>query len=220
MFITIQAHEYTKFPSLMDQMFKLRKRVFADDLGWDVPVIGEYERDIYDDQNPVYLMWCDNTCSKLYAVVRLMPTTGPTLLYDVFRKTFPDVISFQAPGIWEATRMCIDAEKVTEDFPELAIGQASAQMFIACYEVGLAHGIHTMLSNYEPQMKRIYNRSGAAFNEIGRSDGYGKHPVCCGQFDINSEVLTQMRMKMGIKQPFYQVSYPERSIADYALEAA
>lgn len=220
MFITIQAHEYQQYPELMDQMFRLRKRVFADELKWDVPVVGDYERDVYDNHRPVYLMWCDNTCTKLYAVVRLMPTTGPTLLYDVFRETFPDVLSFEAPGIWEATRMCIDAEKVTTDFPDLPSGNASALMFLACYEVGLAHGIHSMISNYEPQMRRIYQRSGAAFSEIGRADGYGKRPVCCGHFEISKSVLSSMKEKMNVTEPIYVPSKPSRSIASYLQDAA
>lgn len=48
MFVIIQAHEYQKYAAVLDQMFRLRKKVFADTLGWDVPVIGPYERDSYD----------------------------------------------------------------------------------------------------------------------------------------------------------------------------
>ena len=55
MFITVESHEYSKYQPLLDQMFRLRKRVFSDQLGWDVPVIGEYERDFYDERRPVYL---------------------------------------------------------------------------------------------------------------------------------------------------------------------
>ncbi|MEW7008468.1 MULTISPECIES: acyl-homoserine-lactone synthase [unclassified Lentilitoribacter] len=220
MFITIQAHEYHKYPELMDQMFRLRKRVFADQLGWDVPVIGEYEKDVYDNHQPAYLMWCDNTCMELYAVVRLMPTTGPTLLYDVFRKTFPNVVSFEAPGIWEATRMCMDMDSIKADHPDMVAGRASALMLIAMCETGLAHGIHTMISNYEPQMKRIYQRSGAAFSELGRADGYGKRPVCCGQFEISQTVLSSMREKLTVTEPLYVTSKPERNIASYFSHAA
>ena len=221
MFITIQAHEYHKYPALMDQMFKLRKQVFADQLKWNVPVIGDHERDIYDERHhPAYLVWCDDDYSTLYATVRLMPTTGPTLLYDVFRKTFPDVVSLEAPGIWEATRMCMDIEKLERDHSELAAGRASAMMLSAMCETGLAHGIHTMISNYEPQMKRIYKRSGAKFVELGRAEGYGRYPVCCGQFEISRRVLTAMQEKLDIHTPLYQRPQPARSITDFMPEAA
>ena len=90
MFVTIEAHEYHKYPTLMDRMFKLRKEVFSDQLGWDVSVDDDYERDIYDQKMPAYLVWCDDDRKELYGSMRLMPTTGPTLLYDVFRRTFPN----------------------------------------------------------------------------------------------------------------------------------
>lgn len=220
MFITLQAHEYHKYPELMDQMFRLRKDVFADQLGWDVPVIGDYEKDHYDNCHPVYLMWCDDTATELYAVVRLLPTTGPTLLYDVFRKTFPNVVSLEAPGIWEATRMCMDMDKIKRDHSDMASGQASALMLLTMCETGIAHGIHTMISNYEPQMQRIYRRSGATFVELGRADGYGKYPVCCGQFEISQDVLVAMQSKLGITQPLYEQTKPSRSIASILLDAA
>lgn len=220
MFLTVQANEYHKHPTLLKQMFKLRKKVFADQLNWDVPVNGEFEKDRYDDLNPVYLMWCNAEQTKLYGVVRLMPTTGPTLLYDVFRKTFPDVVSFEAPGIWEGTRMCIDQELLMADHPEIEPGFAFSLLLLALCEVAIQHGIHTMVSNYEPQMKRVYRRAGIAVNELGRSAEYGKYPVCCSTFEVSKQVLAEMRSKLGVNAPVYQIRTPKRSIADYVLEAA
>ncbi|MGO7418407.1 acyl-homoserine-lactone synthase, partial [Rhizobium ruizarguesonis] len=56
-----QAHEYQKYAAVLDQMFRLRKKVFADKLGWDVPVIGPYERDSYDSLAHAYLVWCNDS---------------------------------------------------------------------------------------------------------------------------------------------------------------
>ena len=39
MFIVIQAHEYHKYASILDQMFRLRKTIFADTLGLNVTSI-------------------------------------------------------------------------------------------------------------------------------------------------------------------------------------
>jgi acyl homoserine lactone synthase len=116
--------------------------------------------------------------------------------------------------------MCVDTDKVALDFPDMPAGQASALIFLACYEVGLAHGIHSMISNYEPQMRRIYQRSGAQFTELGRATGYGKRPVCCGQFEISQTVLSSMREKLTVTEPLYVTSKPERNIASYFSYAA
>ncbi|MGO7675535.1 hypothetical protein ACC685_37370, partial [Rhizobium ruizarguesonis] len=61
--------------------------------------------------------------------------------------------------------------------------RAFSMMLLALCECALDHGIHTMISNYEPYLKRVYKRAGAEVEELGREDGYGKYPVCCGAFE-------------------------------------
>jgi acyl homoserine lactone synthase len=220
MFVVIQAHEYQKYASVLDQMFRLRKKVFADTLGWNVSVIGPYERDGYDQMAPAYLVWCNESRTRLYGGMRLMPTTGPTLLYDVFRDTFPDAADLVAPGIWEGTRMCLDEAAIAADFPEIDAGRAFSMLLVALCECALDHGIHTMISNYEPHLKRIYKRAGAEVQELGRADGYGKYPVCCGAFEVSDRVLRKMRMALGLTEPLYTRQIPTRSVVTQFLEMA
>lgn len=204
MYLLVQAHEYKKYTHLLDQSFRLRKKVFGDRLGWKVSVSGDVERDSYDRLHPAYLMWCDRSQTQLYGSVRLMPTTGPTLLYGVFRETFPQAYDLVAPGIWEGTRMCVDEEAVERDFPDMRPERAFCLLLLALCEVALDNGIDTLISNYEPHMRRIYQRAGAELDELGRADGYGRFPVCCGAFEVSSRVLTQMRLKTKVAEPLYR----------------
>jgi N-acyl-L-homoserine lactone synthetase len=221
MYILVQAHEYQKYSGLLDQSFRLRKKVFAERLGWKVPVRGPHERDQYDNLNPAYLIWCDEQRNRLYGSLRLMPTTGPTLLYDVFRETFPDAYDLIAPGIWEGTRMCVDEDMLARDFPDLRPERAFCLLLLALCEVALHNGIDTLISNYEPHMRRIYERAGAELDELGRADGYGRFPVCCGAFEVSQRVLAQMRLKTQVAEPLYKrpvfsqqdVPVPELTIA-------
>lgn len=208
MFVTIQAHEYTKYENILDQMFRLRKRTFFDTLNWNVSVSSKYEQDFYDRLNPVYLVWCSDDLERLYGCVRLMPTTGPTLLYDTFRATFPMSVNLVAPGIWEGTRMCIDEAAIATYFPDIDAGRAFSLMLLALCECALAHGVHTLISNYEPQLKRVYRRAGIDVDELGRADGYGKHPVCCGAFEVSHRVLAKLRATLGVDTPLYRRIIP------------
>lgn len=218
MYLLVQANEYQKYAELLDQSFRLRKRVFADRLGWNVSVSGPRERDRYDDLQPVYLLWCDQERSQLYGSVRLMPTTGPTLLYDVFRETFPDACDLMAPGIWEGTRMCIDEDTIARDFLSMRLDRAFCLLLLALCETALAHGIHTMISNYEPHMRRVYQKAGAELDELGRSDGYGRFPVCCGAFEVSQRVLNAMRIKLQVDAPLYRrPAFPHRTATSQAL---
>ncbi|WP_176086161.1 acyl-homoserine-lactone synthase [Martelella sp. HB161492] len=203
MFVTIQEFQQQQYADLVDQFLRLRKKTFADQLGWEVQVSGDREADAYDRMNPVYLLWCSDDRKTLYGGMRLMPTTGPTLLYDVFRSTFPGSIDLVAPGIWEGTRMCLDDEAVQRDHEDMSPGYAFSLLLLALCECALDHGIHTMISNYEPHMKRVYRRSGVEVDELGRADGYGRHPVCCGAFEVSDEVMERMRAKLGVTHSLF-----------------
>ena len=226
MFITIEPHQFSANQKLLDAMFRLRKRVFFDELGWDVPIKGDRERDRYDDHRPVYLIWCSDDRRTLYASLRLMPTTGPTLLHDVFSRTFGNDVDLSAPGIWEATRMCVDVEALRLDHPEIDLMRAMSLMVALICEVAVDKGIHTVVSNYEPQIARVYKRAGAKFDEIGRADGYGKHPVCCGLFEASECVLQQIYTKLRLSKPLLsglrhtaQHHAPAFAVNPYAAQA-
>lgn len=219
MYLLVKAYEYQKYSELLDQSFRLRKRIFADRFGWSVPVSGPWERDRYDDLEPAYLLWCDDNAAQLYGSVRLMPTTGPTLLYDVFRDTFPVACSLIAPGIWEGTRMCVDDEALRRDLPDLGLDHAFSLLLLALCEVALDNGIDTLISNYEPHMRRIYRRAGASFEELGRAEGFGRFSVCCGVFEVSLRVLFQMRQKINRTEPLYRSPKSTRPKVPMAMPA-
>jgi len=211
-FLLIQPYQYYRYAGLLEQSFRLRKRVFHDCLGWQVDVHHGLERDAYDELGAVYLVWCDKDAHHLYGTVRLMPTTGPTLLHDVFRRTLPaeDLVS---PATWEGTRMCLDVDLLRASQPTLSPSRAFGFLLLALFECAFAHGIKTLVSNYEPPMERVYRRAGLIVEEIGRADGYGRLPVCCGVFAVSEETLQQMRTVLRVARPLYRRFLPAASEA-------
>ena len=77
------AHEHA---NLLNDMFRLRARVFRDRLKWNVEVVDGMERDRYDNEDPVYIISTDENRKRVIGSLRLLPTTGPTLLSS---RTFP-----------------------------------------------------------------------------------------------------------------------------------
>lgn len=198
MFATIEAHQWSDNFHILDQMYRLRAKVFVDELGWDVSVRDGLERDAYDDCNPVYLVWTDKNRRNLYGSVRLLPTTGPTLLYDVFRATFPDDLCLVAPGIWEGTRLCVNSRLLARDFPHITTRKAFCIMLLALCETALAHHVHTLISNFEPPTRRLYRAAGAPLHEIGSSNEFGRRPVCAGLFPVSPSIRDRMREAIGV----------------------
>lgn len=103
----ITPGRYGAFVHEISQMHRLRYRVLKERLGWDVEVSGDMEVDAFDACQPVYLLQKDDD-GCVQGCVRLLPTTGPTMLND----TFPALLDGQpAPAsqtIWESSRFGLD----------------------------------------------------------------------------------------------------------------
>lgn len=91
---------------LLESMFADRKRLFVDLFGWDVPVIdGKFEIDQFDTEQTVYIISAD-TAGTHEASLRLMPTTMPHMLQDLFGYLCPGGVP-TGPTTWEGTRLCL-----------------------------------------------------------------------------------------------------------------
>ncbi len=91
---------------LLETMFADRKRLFVDLYGWDVPVVeGRLEIDQFDTSETVYIMSGDADGAH-EASIRLMPSTRPHMLADLFPHLCPGGVPV-GPTIWESTRLCL-----------------------------------------------------------------------------------------------------------------
>lgn len=215
MYFTLEPHQYDDNKHLLEQMFVLRYRVFCDDLQW-VDAEGGKERDEYDDYGPVYLMHTDPTGSQLYACARLMPTSGPTLLSDVFGDTLPDACAFQSPFVWEITRLCVDDELIRRRGGNQRALEVLRMMLLAGMEFGARNGIDTYLSNFDDIRLRMWRRAGARIDIIGQSEDFSI-PVMLGLTESGPDALEEVRMRLGHHSPVL-VSAPQKTMAVAAFE--
>jgi len=198
----IEESGYELHKDTLDAMFRLRKRVFADELQWDVPVHGDMEYDDYDRLGPVYLTMESSERTELFASMRLLPTTGPTLLHDVFDDTAPDIARLSAPNIWECTRFCCDqqADKARTEFQCV---HPAHLLLVGLCEYALAKNIDFIVANFDPAMVRVYRSSGCEVEVLGKSTKYGVRPVACGMFEVSHRILNNMRQTLKLDSPVF-----------------
>lgn len=93
--------------SVLRGMFTARREVFVDLLGWDVPVVdGRYEIDQFDDAHASYII-LTNTDGRHLGSARLLSTTRPHILGDLFPQLCTDAVP-RGPRVREITRFCLD----------------------------------------------------------------------------------------------------------------
>lgn len=89
-------------------MFAARKQVFIDRLKWDLPALDDrFELDQFDNPQARYLILLDPDDLRHRASARLLPTTSPHLLGNIYPHLCPD----GAPSdesMWEVSRFCLD----------------------------------------------------------------------------------------------------------------
>jgi N-acyl-L-homoserine lactone synthetase len=104
----------SQFVAELDGMHRDRKRVFVDWLKWSIPVTeGTHEIDQFDTDDAVYLIESDGSGRHL-ASIRLLRTSQPHLLADVF----PNLCDGPIPvgsHIWELTRFCVAPDMIRTD---------------------------------------------------------------------------------------------------------
>jgi acyl homoserine lactone synthase len=93
---------------LLDSMFALRHEMFAERLQWQVQSQHGKEKDWFDRLEPTYIVARHpEDTRRATGSWRLLPTTGPYMLKDVF----PELLHGQAapsdPTIWEASRFAV-----------------------------------------------------------------------------------------------------------------
>jgi N-acyl-L-homoserine lactone synthetase len=198
MIVVIEQYNAHEYPNLMDEMFRLRARIFRDRLGWDVQVADGKERDKYDDQGPVYIIYADDETQKVKGSLRLLPTTGPTVLADIFSDTLPDAVRLSAPTIWECTRFCVEdhGSSGRRHREELI---ASGVLIAALGDVAIRAGIEWIVGNFDSTMLRLYRRIGCEVEVLGSTERYGR-PVYLGSFPISEVILRKVKGRLKTAQ--------------------
>jgi len=211
MIVVIERHNAHQYANLMDGMFRLRARVFRDRLGWDVQVTDGKERDKYDDEAPVYLVYTDDEARDVMGSLRLLPTTGPTVLVDFFSDTLPDAAHLSAPTIWECTRFCLD-DKILGSGQREELLHVSGALIAGLGEVAIKAGIESILGNFDATMLRVYRRIGCEVEVLGSTLRYGR-PVYLGLFPISESILRNVQARIRQAQLLTSGSADSRAMA-------
>ena len=174
---------------------------FHEHLGWDVNVTDGKERDKYDDEGPVYIIYTDHHGRKVKGSLRLLPTTGPTLLADLFSDTIPDAVNLSAPTIWECTRFCLDGNVLYGAKEEILF--ASTVLLIALGDLALKAGIESVIGNFDSSMLHLWRRIGCEVEVLGSTARYGR-PVYLGLHPISEAIVNRIKRKLNGAQSAFE----------------
>lgn len=184
------------FAREMDALHKIRKKVFFDRMGWDVPIINSWEIDGYDAMNPLYLASV-NEKGTIIGGVRLLPTMGFNMLNDTFPVLLPDGERIESPLIWESSRFAVDHDADVQIGPK-GIGRATAELGLAMNEIGRSVGLTHIVTVYDALMHRLLTRAGCAGDPISKAKKIGKVFAYAVFFEVGERTEKALRDASGI----------------------
>lgn len=197
---TVQPHQYLSNIRLLDQMFRVRAQVFKDRLGWEVKVKDGYEKDEFDDLNPLYLMSVDEN-ENLQGCLRLLPTTGPNMLRDVFNILIPDG-KIESPLIWESSRFCINPniKHADRDNETAFVNKVTIELLSGIAEVGMAAGLEFIVTVYDARMARLLKRINCPADVLGGPIKVGKVMTYASLFEVSEAMWQRLATQIGMQK--------------------
>lgn len=186
---------------VLGSMHRLRHRVFVERQKYNVPTYRNMEWDQFDTPAAVYLVWRDEE-GEARAVTRLIPTTLPYMIQELWADLVDGETLPSDERIWEATRFGIDRglspDKRREVLGELVCG---------CLEYGLRHAIDEFLCVMPIQIiNGAIRAAGVTVDILGEPKKLGGLPVVSGRVYITRQALLGARRFYGITNPVLKVA--------------
>lgn len=213
MIIIIDAMNKDRFSDVLDDMYRLRARVFGDRLGWEVDIQDGKEIDQFDHLDPAYVIGL-NDQGQVISCVRALQTTGPHMLSDVFHAILDGQPPLRSATVWESTRFCVDTARLKDGRPN-AISSATCELMAASLEYARNSGITDIVTVIDPIMDRVLKRSDCApYDYLGKRTPMGKVDALAALLDCTQDRIDRVRAFGGIEGNVFIAEDDLRALLD------
>ena len=214
MIVVVDALNKERFADLLDEMYKLRARVFGDRLGWEVTITNGREIDQFDHLAPAYVIGLDDE-GHVISCVRALQTTGPHMLSDVFQVLLDGEPPLRSSTLWESTRFCVDTQRLSGDGTMKAVSRATCELMIGSLEYARRSAISDIITVIDPVVNRVLKRSdNAPYDYVGSTKQMGKVPAMAALLDCTEERINRVRAFADIHHDVFVSDDDARALLD------
>ena len=194
----VQTGQAGKTKLLFD-MHRLRKRVFADRMKWPVTIVSnDLEIDQFDLPETVYLL-CLNKDGKVVGNWRLLATTGPTMIRDVWPEFLFTLPMPTDQFVWEASRFAVESNTEEPEERVRQLNEFTAELFCALTELSILCGIREIYTLYDMRIARLLKRLDCEPVYVSEKRKIGDYLVQTGVFRTDADMLSRIQKKTGLR---------------------
>lgn len=181
----------------LEDVFRLRHRIFNEWLEWDLPHANGQEFDKFDGHS-LHLCARDGQ-RNLIGYWRLTPTTKPYLAAEAFSELLAEIGPISDPGVWELSRGCIDKDLIGTN--RNLRREVIASLISSMFEFAIVNGISEFLSVQSRYVTRLANR--ALGDPIWKSHtiNAGATDATCYSYAPSLERLYALRTQFNLAAP-------------------
>ena len=195
----VTASNQHLYQNEMEQAYRLRHRVFVDEMKWtDLAKPDGREIDQFDDEYAVHMLYIDD--GKVLGYQRMLPSTRPHLLSDVMPQLCEDERPV-GPHIWEWTRYCVEPGHRERG---RALSPVANALLSGIVEWGLENGIRTIIIEMNPlwllRLVQLYFRT----MPLGLPQKIGEQDVVAVTATFDHRTLARLQEMRGNSQRVLQ----------------
>lgn len=174
-------------PELMNSAARYRHKVFIEKLGWQLNCHDLLENDQFDRPDTVYVI-AKNDQDEVVGIARLLPTTRPYLLGDVFPQLLNGTQPPYSKDVWELSRFAAVDFKAPHT---TVMGQFSSSQTIellnAAIECARRHGAKRLITVSPVGVERLMRKLGLHARRAGPPTLTDHQTVCAYWIELNVE---------------------------------
>jgi acyl homoserine lactone synthase len=171
-------------------------------------VIRDWEVDGFDALDPLYLLSIDDT-KQIVGTLRLLPTTGFTMINDVFPELLPEGEPIVSPLIWESSRFAVDRDADVPIGPN-GVSRATAELGLGMNAIGMQLGLTHVVTVYDALVHRALKRGDCAGEPMGPPRRIGGRLTYLVLYEVGPETEETVRAASGIRGDVLEEASHER----------
>jgi acyl homoserine lactone synthase len=165
--LTVVAGTKSELPLGVEaELAGYRHAIFIETLGWQLPVENGLERDQFDRSDTLYVVAKDQL-GVVCGCARLLPTTKPYLLDEVFPHLMGGSPAPHSPSIWELSRFSSKPKQGEEALTREEARRRFGVLFAALTSAALANGATRLITFTAMGVERILRSMGLHAHRVG-----------------------------------------------------
>ncbi|HEV2609994.1 MAG TPA: acyl-homoserine-lactone synthase [Noviherbaspirillum sp.] len=177
-------------PEFETALAQYRHKIFIERLGWSLPVDDGLERDQFDHPETIYVVTREPD-GAICGCARLLPTTEPYLLSEVFRHLMHGQPVPKSRDVWELSRFA--AASVKSDSPIDAALNTRA-LLAEAVRTAAAHGAKRLITVSPLGIERLLQRMGVHAHRAGPPMFAEGKPVFACWIEIDEQTLNALNI--------------------------